>query len=400
MGGLELFAGAGGLALGGSLAGLHHRALIELNARACRTLERNAALFTTGQKTPQIICADVRDIDCVALGHIEVVTGGPPCQPFSLGGKALAYNDKRDLFPAAIAVIRATRPLAFVLENVKGLLRRSFQPYFAYIIQRLTYPEIELRAGESWTEHSARLKDIAQRGGVSAAAVARGLSYQVSWQLLQAADYGVPQCRERVFIVGLRSDVRAKMGSDFVFPQPTHAQGRLLYEQYVSHEYWARQHLAVPAAYSSKDNCPMQAVQDFARSPLKPWRTLREALTGLPPYAASSVEAQAAGLSGHVLQRGAKSYAGHTGSVWDWPAKTIKAGVHSVPGGENMIALGEGQVRYLTVREAARVQCFPDKYVFADSWSESMRQIGNAVPVTLAQTVIAAVLKTLRQVSK
>ena len=71
-----------------------------------------------------------------------------------------------------------------------------------------------------------------------------------------------------------------------------------------------------------------------------------------------------------------------------------------MPGGENMIALGEGQVRYLTVREAARVQCFPDEYVFADSWSESMRQIGNAVSVTLAQTVIAAVLKTLRQVSK
>lgn len=103
-------------------------------------------------------------------------------------------------------------------------------------------------------------------------------------------------------------------------------------------------------------------------------------------------------LRRHVLPRGAKSYAGHTGSVWDWPAKTIKAGVQGVPRGENMIALGEWQVRYLMVREAARVQCFPDEYVFAVSWSESMRQIGNAVPVTLAQAMIAAVLQTLRQV--
>jgi DNA (cytosine-5)-methyltransferase 1 len=85
----------------------------------------------------------------------------------------------------------------------------------------------------------------------------------------------------------------------------------------------------------------------------------------------------------HKFQGGAKVYPGHTGSLMDEPAKTIKAGAHGVPGGENMIVLDNGAARYLTVREAARIQTFPDDYFFPCSWTESMRQIGNAVPVKL-----------------
>ena len=82
-----------------------------------------------------------------------------------------------------------------------------------------------------------------------------------------------------------------------------------------------------------------------------------------------------------------KIYPGHSGSLLDEPSKTIKAGAHGVPGGENMLVLDSGEVRYYTVRESARIQTFPDTYRFVASWTESMRQIGNAVPVKLAEVV-------------
>ena len=86
----------------------------------------------------------------------------------------------------------------------------------------------------------------------------------------------------------------------------------------------------------------------------------------------------------HRFQAGARAYPGHTGSPLDEPAKTLKAGVHGVPGGENMLSDAEGHVRYFTVRESARLQTFPDDFVFHGAWSEAMRQLGNAVPVNLA----------------
>jgi DNA (cytosine-5)-methyltransferase 1 len=88
-----------------------------------------------------------------------------------------------------------------------------------------------------------------------------------------------------------------------------------------------------------------------------------------------------------MFQPGAKVYPGHTGSPLDEPAKTLKAGDHGVPGGENMLVLPDGAVRYFTVRESARLQTFPDDYGFCCSWTESMRQLGNAVPVALASSL-------------
>ena len=93
----------------------------------------------------------------------------------------------------------------------------------------------------------------------------------------------------------------------------------------------------------------------------------------------------------HRFQPGARSYLGHTGSPLDEPAKTLKAGVHGVPGGENMLRRPDGSVRYFTVRESARLQTFPDDMMFHGSWTESMRQLGNAVPCVLARVVAEGV---------
>src|SRR5690606_26287424 len=116
------------------------------------------------------------------------------------------------------------------------------------------------------------------------------------------------------------------------------------------------------------------------------WRTVRDALEGLPEPKAKSPR----GVHNHVLQPGARSYPGHTGSPVDLPAKTLKAGDHGVPGGENMLRRVDGTVRYFTVRESARLQTFPDDYELHGSWTEAMRQLGNAVPVELARQVAKA----------
>ena len=103
------------------------------------------------------------------------------------------------------------------------------------------------------------------------------------------------------------------------------------------------------------------------------------------------------GIAGHIFRDGARTYPGHTGSCYDLPAKTIKAGGHGVPGGENMIRYPDGSIRYFTVFEAKRIQTFPDDYVITGSWGEALRQIGNAVPVKLGEQLGIAAMTLLKE---
>ena len=150
---LELFAGCGGLAKGLELAGFKHVGLLEINHQACESLRANFTRSLVHE-------TDVKTVDFHEFEGVEVVSGGPPCQPFSLGGLARAYNDKRDMFPQASRAISEIRPMAFLFENVKGLLRKKFKPYFNYIIWRLTYPDCRQQIGEGWGDHAVRLKKI------------------------------------------------------------------------------------------------------------------------------------------------------------------------------------------------------------------------------------------------
>lgn len=124
-------------------------------------------------------------------GTVGFVSGGPPCQPFSIGGKHKGMDDSRNMFPHAVRAVREIAPKAFLFENVKGLLRKNFANYYNYIIQQLTYPEIVRKGDEEWTDHHARLEK-AITGGKH-----KGVKYNVVFQLLNSADYGVPQRRER-----------------------------------------------------------------------------------------------------------------------------------------------------------------------------------------------------------
>ncbi len=383
---IELFSGAGGLALGLEAAGWRHAALVERDEDACSTLHLNHSRGHRLAKNWHLVRQDVRKVDYSDISkHARLVAGGPPCQPFSLGGKHGAHHDCRDMFPEAVRAVREVRPACFLFENVKGLLRQSFASYFHYIILQLSYPLVSRLSREPWQAHLARLERI----HTSARSV--DLSYRVVYQLLDAADYGVPQHRHRVFIVGFRSDI----GKEWSFPGPTHSLDRLLWEQWVTHTYWDEHHVprkARPCPSPSLRSRIDRVAVDFGLvpPPLARYRTVRDALVGLP-----DPREDGHAIPNHVFRPGARPYAGHTGSALDEPSKALKAGDHGVPGGENMIALPDGSCRYYTVRESARIQTFPDDYLFSGSWTEAMRQVGNAVPVALAATVGESIVKQI-----
>jgi DNA (cytosine-5)-methyltransferase 1 len=299
---IELFAGGGGLALGIERAGFEHVAVVEHDCRACATLTLNA-------RWP-IISDDVRALNYAAYTGIDLLSGGPPCQPFSQGGRHLAAHDLRDMFPAIIQAVHEAQPRAFLIENVAGITRQKFAAYFGQILDTLS-----------------------------------AAGYVVSYTLVNAADYGVPQVRRRAFVVGFREDLDLLWAP----PTPTHSQ--------------------------------------------QSWLTVADTLADLPDpewFPGATLFAD------HRFQPNARAYAGHTGSPLDKPAKTLKAGVHGVPGGENMLKRADGSLRYFSVREAARLQTFPDNWRFAGEWTEALHQIGNAVPVKLAEIMAQSVAVQLR----
>lgn len=375
---VEIFAGAGGLAIGMAKAGFEHAAVIEWNHDACETFRENQRHHAQSVEGWPVHEVDARLFDFKSLNtEIDVVSGGPPCQPFSSGGKLLGHSDARNMFPEAVRAIRELMPKAFIFENVKGLTRKSFSSYLSYIELQLQYPELEILSLEKWTDHCSRLYQHRRKNP-------NHVTYNVSYGLVNAADYGVPQKRERVFFVGFRADI----GVQWSFPRPTHSKDELLYSKWVSGEYWDEVKVCNPMYGSGLNESLLKRFAAFHKeSRLKRWRTTRDALLGLPDPEVFINN----GIPNHVHVSGARAYKGHTGSLLDEPSKTLKAGAHGVPGGENMMVKDDSGVRYFTVREAARLQTFPDEYEFYGSWGQAMKQLGNAVPVTLAEVIARSV---------
>ena len=289
----ELYAGAGGLATGLERAGFDHLLLVDSDAACIDTLKRNGFTHTR--------LARVEDVDFTPFEGVSLLCGGPPCQPWSLGGKDSGQGDERNGWESTLRAVEQCRPKAVLFENVRGFLRPIFAKYRESIRERL-----------------------------------EGMGYNLIIESVNAKHYGVPQHRERVFIVG------------FLSP-------------------------AARAAYVS----PRPADRVV---------TVREALSPL---------GEPNERNGHALHCNARAYAGHTGSSWDGVAKTITSGTNGLGGGANTLRLADGSVRYFTVREAATLQSFPDNYQFPETWTMAFRQIGNAVPVQLGYVFGEAVAAAL-----
>jgi len=257
---IEICAGSGGLAAGGALAGLDHHHLVEWNTTALQTLRENKNFFPKAK----IVGGDVRDFQFGGHGPLSLLAGGVPCQPFSGGGLGRAEQDERDLFPEFVRGVRETRPKAFVVENVRGLLRPRFATYFNYVLLQLQHPDLVKKRSESQQDHLRALEELHTKGRDS------GLGYRVVFRLVNAADYGVPQCRHRVFIVGFRNDINDEGWS---FPSPTHSKEALLWSK-ATGVYQERHHL--------KGHKPKQQDLGFDRPETLPWVTVRDALKHFP----------------------------------------------------------------------------------------------------------------------
>ncbi len=378
---VELFAGGGGMALGMRAAGFTHQALVEWWAPAARVLRHNAELRPELWKPDQVIEEDVRK-SLSALGGtgpVSLVAGGPPCQPFSFAGAHAGHSDDRNMFPAALEVVRRLKPELVIFENVPGLTRPSFAPYLDYVKDQLRRPDVApIDADELWSHHHARLLGTTD-----------DQTYRVYQDEINAADLGVPQHRHRVFLVAIRTDVHG--ASTWPGLTLTHSRDVLLRQQWVTKEYWERHNLESPAEAPKHVRGHLRRIERTgAPANLESWSTLRDALADVPdPYDGDGTET----WPNHRAIPGARAYAKHTGSPLDLPSKTIKAGVHGVSGGEAMLRGLDGTVRYLTVRESALVQGFPRDYEFPGPRSRVMGVIGNAVAVDVAAALGNALRK-------
>ncbi|MGW3327082.1 DNA cytosine methyltransferase [Streptomyces virginiae] len=408
---VELFAGGGGLVQASTNAGFRHLLVSELAKRACETLEANgfrgydegtpSRVLATSEVTP-LARGDVRSLDMTFLAErgVDLLAGGPPCQPFSLGGVARGDVDERNMFPEMFRAVREIRPKAVICENVRGLLRESFAPYFEYIQREMRLPFLR-RDGATWTEHDSALKERLAANDTDLA-----MRYEVQPFPVNAADYGVPQIRNRVILVAFRADLGVDWDLFHEAVEETHSQQALI-RSFQDESYWDERHPTVPrhvrdrarAAWSNQE-LPLSDGDTRA-----PWRTLRDALARLPEIDLELLDKKTpqGGVPDHVGWPGARIYHGHTPNELDRPAKTVKAGVHGVPGGESVMRLdklaagghGDYLYRYMTVRETARVMTFGDDWTLCGPRGERMRQLGNAVPVRLGEVFANAVRATL-----
>jgi DNA (cytosine-5)-methyltransferase 1 len=413
---VELFSGGGGLAMAVHAAGFRHLLLNEFAKRACQTLRANQAVPMPYEGYIPRRFADpwplvegpVQGVDFRYLrGKVTLLAGGPPCQPFSLGGEHRGHEDERNMFPEFFRALRQTRPLAFICENVRGLLRPSFRPYFDYILNELRMPFVE-RGYADWVQHSKALNEEWLTALITDEA--RRKRYAVFPIPVNAADYGIPQIRHRVIIVGFRLDlgIDEELWNDKFKPNKTHSEASL-YKQLgdPDSDYWNR-HITVPSRVKRKVIAAVPQVDEGEDLTLSPWRTLRDAIMGDPERCEQPLpqtglidyqEHPSSPAPNHIGWPGARIYDGHTPNVLDRPAKTVKAGVHGVPGGESVMLLDNRDYRYMTVRETARVMTFPDTWRPLGPRGEQMRQLGNAVPVLLGQKFAEAVAEALRYAS-
>lgn len=372
---LELFAGAGGLALGSHEAGFRHVSLIEWNKHAIETLRENSRKVL--DIDPEVVLhTDAREVDYQNfVGKIDLLTGGPPCQPFSTAGRNKGPNDSRDMFPVLLDAVSVIMPKAIIIENVRGLLRAKFKDYFDYIILRLRFPLLTLNPYEKWSDHLLRLRRTTENEFLD------NEQYVVNHQVIDTADFGIPQRRIRVIFTAFRRDLNIP---PFEL-QPTHSRAALLSQQWITNEYWERHNIA---PYNYLGSTDMKLVQRLRKTGLTngalPWVTVRDAIGDLPePVARGEQEL----ILNHVQHPGARIYKGHIGSYWDYPAKALKAGTHGTPGGENILRVNSdgSEVRYFTTREAGRLHTFPDEWHFLGTWGACIKQLGNAVPVKIAR---------------
>jgi DNA (cytosine-5)-methyltransferase 1 len=331
---IELFAGGGGLALGLEVAGFETAALNEMDHDACDTLRRNRPSWN-------VIEGDVSTLDFTGFEAIDLVSGGFPCQAFSYAGNRAGFEDARGtLFFEFARVIRETQAKVFLGENVRGLL----------------------------THDSGRTLEVIK-------SVISDIGYTlVKPRILKALFYRVPQKRERLALVGIRNDLATRL-EKFTWPS---VAGRV----YTLRDALCKGELFdcdVPP--SAGVSYPEHKAKIIAKVPPGGyWRDLPDAL-------------QREYLKGSYHLEGGKTGMARRLS-WDEPSLTLTC----APAQNQTGRCHPVETRPLTIREYARIQTFPDEWVFCGSTMSQYKQIGNAVPVNLAAALGRSIVAFLNEI--
>jgi DNA (cytosine-5)-methyltransferase 1 len=304
---IEICAGAGGQALGLEQAGFHHVALVEIEKEYCDCLKRNRPKWN-------VICEDLHNFSGKSYrDQIDLLAGGVPCPPFSVAGKQLGPTDERDLFPQMLRLIEEVHPKVTMIENVRGLMSPSFDLYRTTILHRLYE-----------------------------------LGYHPHIKLLNASDYGVPQLRPRVIIIGIRKDL------EDIFSYPTPCQG--------------------PTATVGDTLYDLMAANGWVGA--KEWKMKANKI--------------APTIVGGSKKHGGPDL-GPTRARQAWADMGIDGkGVGNEPPQKDF----EGMPK-LTPRMIARIQGFPDDWDFGNKKTAACRMIGNAFPPPVAKYVGKQIIKVL-----
>lgn len=324
---LDLFSGAGGLSLGLTQSGFTPVVAVEIDRYACET-------YASLHPATDLLEADIRQVGLRRLrGEVAVVAGGPPCQPFSTGGLRRGGEDPRDGFPEFLRALDEVQPDGVLIENVAGLGRGRTASYLRALVAELM-----------------------KRG------------FRVSWATLPATDYGVPQRRERVFIVGTR-------GRPFEFPAPTHGPGREC--------PWvpAGSVLSIEEPFGD----PNPSIVTYARKPdLRP-----------SPYDGLLFNGGGRPINLSVPARTILASAGGNKTPFIDTLEIVpRYHAHLMAGGRPRRGRVKG-ARRITVAESAALQTFPRKARFAGPRSAQYTLVGNAVPPRLAEAIGGALHETL-----
>lgn len=295
---VEICAGAGGQALGLAMAGFVHVALVEYEPDYCKILKTNRPEWN-------VICADVRDFDGRPFSGVDLLAGGVPCPPFSKAGKQLGRDDDRDLFPEAIRLVNEIKPRAVMLENVRGFLDPDFDEYREYILSSI-----------------------------------RQLGYITQIKLLNSSDFGVPQLRPRVVIIGIRKDQRGVFSYPEERPDSSPTVGKVLFDLMASNGW----------------------------NGAKKW--------------ADNANSIAPTLVGGSKKHGGPDL-GPTRARKAW----AELGVDGLGIANEAPAPDFEGMPKLTSRMMARIQGFPDIWTFGERKTIACRMIGNAFPPPVALAV-------------
>jgi DNA (cytosine-5)-methyltransferase 1 len=310
---IELFAGAGGLALGLERAGIKTLEHVEFDKACCETLRTNRPNWN-------VVCEDIHKVDFTQYrGQVDIVTGGFPCQAFSFAGKKLGFEDTRGtLFHEFARCVKEVNPKMFMAENVRGLASHDKGRTLTTIIS-----------------------------------VLEALGYHTQQKILNAAYYGVGQKRERIVIIGIRNDLNI----EFSYPSAEKQMTTL-----------------------------REALRDCPKSVGVEYSEKKKKVLALVPPGGCWVDLPEDVAKGYM----GKSYysgGGRRGMArrisWDEPCLTLTCS----PSQKQTERCHPEETRPFTVREAARIQSFPDDWVFCGSVGDQYKQIGNAVPVEMARRI-------------